>query len=230
MKPITVVLADDATVVRKGLVFLLNHEPDIEVVGEAGDGREAMRQVKELKPDVVVMDIRMPNLNGIEATGQIRRAYPEVRVVVLTNAAEEEYVFRLLKAGAEGYVLKNAAAEDLVSAIRAVVLGEKYLSPSVSSILIREYLKNADGNLPPDSPEVLSPREREVLQLIAEGHSGPEIAEILSMSARTVNVHREHIRQKLDLRSTAEMVKYAIRKGLTQIDPTEERLEDHPEE
>jgi len=217
MNPINIMLVEDEQVVRRGLVHLLNFEPDIEVIAEAGDGREAIRKANALKPDVVVMDISMPGLNGIEATRQIRQQHPDVEVVVLTNHPDEEYVFKLLKVGAMGYVLKTAAPEDLVNAVRSVLRGETYLSPSVQSLVVRQYVQRTDSDQP-DSLETLTNREREVLQLVAEGHSNAEIAEILVLSENTVGVHRNNLMKKLDLHNVGDVIHYAIQKGVIRSD------------
>lgn len=218
MNPINIMLVEDEQVVRRGLVHLLNFEPDIEVIAEAGDGREAIRKANALKPDVVVMDISMPGLNGIEATRQIRQQHPDVEVVVLTNHPDEEYVFKLLKVGAMGYVLKTAAPEDLVNAVRSVLRGETYLSPSVQSLVVRQYVQRTDSDQQPDSLETLTNREREVLQLVAEGHSNAEIAEILVLSENTVGVHRNNLMKKLDLHNVGDVIHYAIQKGVIRSD------------
>jgi two-component system response regulator NreC len=213
-----VLLAEDHTIVRKGLRALLDAETDIEVVGEAQDGREAIGKVRQLLPDVVLMDIAMPGLNGLEATRRIIEWYPDVRVVVLTMHTAEEYILQILRAGASGYVVKRAAPTELVLAVRAAHRGESFLSPSVSQPLIQEYIRQAATTTEGDSYDRLTSREREVLQLIAEGHSRKEIAELLCISTRTVETHRTHIMDKLALYSTAELTQYAIRKGVISLD------------
>jgi len=215
MNKIRVLLAEDHTIVRKGLRSLLEDEAAIEVIGEAEDGREAIQKVGQLRPDVVVMDITMPALNGLEATRQIKELFPEVKVLILTMHANEEYVFQILRAGASGYVVKQAAVTELVSAIQAVYRGDSFLSPSISSEVIEEYIRQAKG-VAKNSYDKLTNREREVLQLIAEGHSSREIAELLHISAKTVRVHRAHLMDKLDIHSTAGLTRYAIRKGVIQ--------------
>ena len=215
MNKIRVLLAEDHTIVRKGLRSLLEDEAAIEVIGEAEDGREAIQKVGQLRPDVVVMDITMPALNGLEATRQIKELFPEVKVLILTMHANEEYVFQILRAGASGYVVKQAAVTELVSAIQAVYRGDSFLSPSISSKVIEEYIQQAKG-VAKNSYDKLTNREREVLQLIAEGHSSREIAELLHISAKTVRVHRAHLMDKLDIHSTAGLTRYAIRKGVIQ--------------
>jgi DNA-binding NarL/FixJ family response regulator len=217
MKAIRVLLAEDHTIVRKGLRALLADEPDIEVIAEAEDGREAVQMAQQSLPDVVLMDLSMPGLNGLEATRQIKRRVPEVKVLVLTRHANEEYVFQILRAGASGYVVKKAAPAELVSAVRAVSRGDSFLSPAISRTVIEEYVRQAEAMVQ-DSYEQLTDREREVLQLIAEGHSSREIAERLTISEKTVRTHRANLMDKLDLHSTAELTQYAMRKGLVCLD------------
>jgi DNA-binding NarL/FixJ family response regulator len=216
-KIVRVLLAEDHTIVRKGLRALLADEPDIEVIAEAEDGREAVQMAQQSLPDLVLMDLSMPGLNGLEATRQIKRRAPEVKVLVLTRHANEEYVFQILRAGASGYVVKSAAPAELVSAIRAVYRGDSFLSPAISRTVIEEYVRQAEAMVQ-DSYEQLTDREREVLQLIAEGHSSREIAERLTLSEKTVRTHRANLMDKLDLHSTAELTQYAIRKGLVCLD------------
>jgi DNA-binding NarL/FixJ family response regulator len=209
-----VVLADDHTIVRKGLRSLLDGEQDMDVIGEAGDGREAIELVAHLKPHVVVMDIGMPVLNGLEATRRILKKHPETKVLILTMHTNEEYVFEILRAGASGYIIKKAAPTELVSAIRAIKQGESFLSPSISKKVIDEYLLRAGEEGKEDVFELLTNREREVLQLIAEGYSTREIAEKLFVSAKTVETHRSNLMKKLDLHGTADLTRYAVRKGI----------------
>jgi DNA-binding NarL/FixJ family response regulator len=211
---IRVLLAEDHTIVRKGLRSLLDGEAGIEVIGEAKDGREAVEKVGQLLPDVVLMDIAMPGLNGLEATRRIKKRFPEVQVVILTVHANEEYIFQILRAGASGYVVKQAAPTELLSAIQAACRGESFLSPSVSRKVIEEYIRQAEATAEENSYDQLTDREREVLQLIAEGHSNREIAELLHISIKTVETHRAHLMDKLDLHSTAELTQYAIHKGV----------------
>ena len=210
-------LAEDHTIVRKGLRALLADEPDVEVVAEAEDGSEAVRMAQQLRPDVVLMDFSMPGLNGLEATRQIKRWVPEVKVLVLTRYADEEHVSQVLRAGASGYVVKRAAPAELVLAIRAVYRGDTFLSPAISRTVIEEYVRQAEATAK-DSYEQLTDREREVLQLIAEGHSSREIAERLTISEKTVRTHRANLMDKLDLHNAAALTKYAIRKGLVFLD------------
>ena len=218
MSEIRVLLAEDHTIVRKGLRSLLDAEATITVVGEAENGRQAIDQVGQLLPDVVVMDIGMPGLNGLEATRQIKKRFPEVQVLILTVHTGEEYVLQILRAGASGYLVKQAAPTDLVQAIQAAHRGGIFLSPSISKKVIEEYLQHAGATAELDSYEKLTDREREVLQLIAEGHSTRRIAEQLHISVKTVETHRAHLMDKLELRSTAVLTQYAIRKGVISLD------------
>jgi len=218
MPKIRVVLADDHTIVRKGIRSLLEEEEGIEVVGEAEDGREVLDIAAATEPDVVLMDVTMPSLNGLEATRRLKKALPQVKVLILTMHATEEYVFETLQAGASGYLLKRTAPTELIAAIRAVYQGESFLSPSISKTVIAEYIRQVNKM---DTGDVryqkLTDREREVLQLIAEGHTNKEIAQILCVSSKTVESHRSSLTNKLDMRSPAELTKYAIRKGLISL-------------
>lgn len=218
MNVIRVLLAEDHTIVRKGLRSLLESEKGILVVGEAADGREAIDQVGRLRPDVVIMDIGMPGLNGLESTRQIKERYANIQVLILTVHTSEEYVFQILRAGASGYVVKQAAPKELISAIRAVNRGDAFLSPSISRKVVDEFVKNGAATTQWDSYEKLTPREREVLQLIAEGHTTRVIAELLHISVKTAETHRAHLMHKLDMRSTAELTRYAISKGVITVD------------
>ncbi len=211
MSKIRVLLAEDHTIVREGLRSLLENEAGIEVIGEAEDGREAVQKTQELLPDVVLMDLSMPGLSGLEATRQIKQRFPEVKVLVLTRHANEEYVFQILRAGASGYVVKKAAPTELVLAIQAVYRGDSFLSPSISRQVVAEYMRQAEA-MAENSYDRLTDREREVLQLIAEGHSNREIAELLHISMKTVENHRASLMGKLNVRGTAELTRYAIRK------------------
>ena len=214
MAVIRVLLAEDHTIVRKGIRSLLDDETDIEVVGEAENGRDAIAKTEELLPDVVLMDYTMPILNGLEATRQIRKRFPDVKVVILTMHADEEYIFQFLQAGASGYLVKQTAPKELVSAIQAVHQGESYLSPPVSKVVIEELLRQTLSEQPEDSYEKLTDREREVLQLIAEGFASKDIADQLHISLKTVGVHRTNLMNKLDIHTVPELVRYAIRKGV----------------
>ncbi len=213
MKKIRVLLAEDHTIVRQGISALLRSETDIEVVGEASDGLEAIEMTQRILPDVVVMDIAMKHLNGIEATRRIKKAFPQIKVLVLTMYDNEEWVFQILKAGASGYLIKDSAMTDLVSAIRTIYQGDSYLSLAISRKVIDEYIRRAEmGEKGERDP--LSDREREILQLIAEGYSIPQIASLLCISKKTVESHKTHIMEKLNIRDKIGLIKYAIRKGL----------------
>jgi DNA-binding NarL/FixJ family response regulator len=218
MPKIKVLLAEDHTIVRKGLTSLLAGEADIEVVGEAEDGQEAVEKVEQLGPDVVLMDNTMPVLNGLEATRQIKKRFPEIKVLVLTMHTTEEYIQQFLQAGASGYLIKKTAPKELVTAIHAVYRGDSYLSPSISNVIIEGYLHQAAATASEDSYEKLTDRERQVLQMITEGVSNREIAERLHLSVKTVNNHRMNLMDKLNIHNTAKLVKYAIRKGVISLD------------
>jgi two-component system response regulator NreC len=216
-KKIRVLIAEDHTVVRQGLSALINRQPDMRVVGESGDGKEAVEKAKELCPDVVLMDIAMKRMNGLEATARIKKIAPEVKVLVLTMYENEEYIFQILRAGASGYLLKDAAMTDLIAAIKAVYRGESYLSPSISRKVIDDYIRRAELGEKGGTGDILSDRENEVLQLIAEGHTYDEIASILCISKKTVETHRANIMDKLNIHDKVGLVKYAIRKGLIKL-------------
>jgi len=213
---IRVLLADDHQIVREGLHSLLEAEGDIKVVGEAREGRTAVRMAAELRPDVVIMDIGMPDLNGMEATRQIVEAAAGARVIALSMHADRRLIEGMFKAGAAGYLLKDAAFEELVRAVRTVVSGQTYLCPSVAGTVVGEYVNTPSGSSSPSS--VLTPREREVLQLLAEGKSTKQIALSLGVSVKTVETYRSRLMEKLGLRSVAELTKYAIREGLTSLE------------
>jgi DNA-binding NarL/FixJ family response regulator len=209
-----VLLADDHVVVRKGLRFVLEREPDMEVVGEAGDGKQAVDLVEQLSAEVVVMDIAMPRLNGIDATAQITKKNENVRVIILSMYSDEEYIVRALSAGAKGYLLKDSAEEELVAAVRSVSEGKPFFSPAIASLLLDDYLRQLQQRGMTDSYELLSVREKEVLQLLAQGKTNKEVATMLQISPYTVETHRNHLMQKLNLHNTAEIVLYAVRKKL----------------
>lgn len=216
MNRIRVLLADDHTILRDGIRALLEDQADMEVVGEAEDGLATVKMVAKLKPDIVVMDIAMPLLNGLEATRQIQRDFPQVKVLILTMHENEEYIRQVLATGAMGYILKDAAARELLGAIRAVYRGEAVLSPAITRLVIEDYLRWGDLQ-PENDSSGLSPREREVLQLIAEGYTNKQIAEILSISIKTVQAHRSSLMNKLDLHDRGELIKYAIQKKIIEI-------------
>ncbi len=213
---IKLLLVDDHDIVRAGLRMLFLAEPDMNIVGEAKSGETALAAVRELKPDVVLMDIAMPGMSGIEATRRIKEAFPSIAVLALTMHEDEQYFFQMLEAGASGYVPKRAAADDLVSAIRVVAQGNVFLYPSLARLLVSDFLqREASGQT--ETKEPLTTREREVLTLIAEGYTNREIAESLVISVKTVDRHRENIMAKLNLHSRVELVKYAIEKGLISV-------------
>jgi DNA-binding NarL/FixJ family response regulator len=211
---IRVLLADDHTLIRAGLRMVVEAQPDLTVVGEASDGREAVAMAEKLKPGVAVMDIGMPNLNGIEASRQIRAALPETQVVMLSMHSDEGYVLRALKAGAKAYLLKDSAEADLARAIRAAAAGKSFFSPAVGQVLLEDYMRRLQRTGAEDSYELLSPREREILQLVAEGKSSKDIANLLGLSVYTVETHRARVMQKLNLRGIPELILYAVRKGI----------------
>ena len=211
---IRIVLADDHIVMRNGLRLLLERQSDFEVVGEAGDGRKTVEICDTLKPDVVVLDIAMPNLNGIEAARQISSKYPQTAIVILSMHSDEGYVLRALKAGARAYLLKDSAETDLIQAIRVVTEGKAFFSPAISKTLVDDYVRRLQQRGVEDSYELLTTREREVLQLLAEGKSNKEVAQVLNLSLYTVETHRGNILQKLNLHSVPELILYAVRKGV----------------
>lgn len=211
---IRIALADDHTVLRAGLRSLLERQRDFTVVGEASDGRELLRVVEETTPDVVITDIGMPRLNGAEATCQIVAKHPQTRVIVLSMHSDEAYVLRALKAGARGYLVKESAEADLMTAIRTVHAGKAFFSPSVSALLVEDYVRQMRDRGVEDSYELLSTREREVLQLVAEGKSNKDIANLLGLSVYTIETHRGNVLRKLNLHSVPELILYAVRKGV----------------
>ncbi len=217
-KAIRVFLADDHIVVRRGIARIVQAEDDMEVVGEAGDGGEAVKAVQRLRPDVVLMDIGMPGISGIDATRQILEAVPDSRVLILTVYDQEDLLFRAIQAGASGYVLKGATVDEVLSAIRTVHGGEVFIHPSMTAKLMRDYVKSMHGGEAPDEYEKLSPREREVLPLLADGHTNQEIAERLQVSPYTIQTYCQRIMEKLNLHRRTELLKYALRKGLIRLE------------
>jgi two-component system, NarL family, response regulator NreC len=209
-----VLLGDDHTVLRQGLRKILEDRRDWRVVGEAGNGRDAVREALELNPDVAVLDIGMPLLNGIEATRQIVRRAPSVRVLILSMHSDQAYVTQAVQAGARGYLLKESAGSELIAAISAVAAGKSFFSPAVAQVVFDDYVKSLTERGITDRYDALSEREREVLQLVAEGKSSKEIADVLSISPATVETHRTRLLQKLGLRNTAEVVRFAARRGI----------------
>jgi two-component system response regulator NreC len=214
MSNIRVLLADDHIIMRKGLRLLLERQPNITVVGEASDGRECVELAQAEKPDVVIMDLAMPNLNGIEAARQIVMQNPEIAVAVLSMHSDESYVIRALKAGARAYLLKDSAESDLIGAIKALSDGKSFFSPAISRLLVEDYMRALERKGAEDSYELLTTREREILQLLAEGKSNKEVANMLNLSLYTVETHRTHILQKLNLHTVPELILYAVRKGI----------------
>lgn len=212
MKPIRVLLADDHTLLRAGIRGLLERLQGVEVVGEAGDGHEALRLAESLQPDVVLLDVTMPGLNGLEVSGRLAALDASIRVLILSMHTSEEYVLRALRAGCAGYLLKDSAVSELEVAVRAVARGETYLSPAVSKRVVDEYVSRTGGAA--DPLDALTPRQREILQLAAEGHSSKQIAQRLGLSTRTVEAHRAQLMDRLDLHDVAGLVRFAVRVGL----------------
>jgi DNA-binding NarL/FixJ family response regulator len=209
-----ILIADDHGIVRKGLRLQLEQREEFEVVGEASDGREAVRMAEELKPDVVIMDIAMPNLNGIDATAQMIKRNPQVRVIMLSMHSDESYLTRTLTAGAKGYLLKDTADVDLYRAVQVVAQGKVFFSPAIANTLLEDYMRQLQQRGLQDSYDLLTDREKEIVQLLAEGRSNKEVATILDLSPYTVETHRTHIMQKLNLHSSADIVLYAVRKKI----------------
>ena len=210
-KKIRILLADDHAVVRQGFRMILAGQPDMEIVGEAGNGREAVELSEKLQPDVVVMDVAMPELNGIEATRRLATSAPRARVLALSMHKDSVYVREILRAGARGYLLKDAIDSDLLAAVRALAQGDGYLSPAISDAVLSDYRKHVT-----DPIDLLTTREREVLQMIAEGKTNKEIASTLHLSVYTVDAHRGHIMEKLNVHSTTDLVRFAVRQGLVE--------------
>jgi two-component system response regulator NreC len=214
MKKIRVLLADDHNLIRAGLRLIVDQQPDLVVAGEAADGRQAVSLANSLKPDVAVLDIGMPNLNGIEAAKQITDGESGTAVVILSMYSDETYILRALKSGARGYLLKDSAEADLIRAIRSVAERKSFFSPTVSRVLLEDYMRKLQRTGGESSYDLLTPREREVLQLIAEGKSNKEVAEVLHLSVYTVETHRGNLMEKLKLKGLPELILYAVRKGI----------------
>ncbi|MGD0619679.1 MAG: response regulator transcription factor [Bryobacteraceae bacterium] len=214
MPPIRILLADDHSILREGLRVLLDRQDEFAVVGDASNGREAVEMAEKHDPDVVIMDLAMPGLNGIEATRRIIARSPRTAVVILSMHSDESYILRSLKAGARGYLLKDSLKADLIDAVRAAVRGKSFFSPKVSQVLKEEYVNELEARGAEDTWELLTDREREILQLVAEGKTNKEIAAVLNISTYTIDTHRGHILQKLNLHSAPELILYAVRKGI----------------
>lgn len=214
MSAVRILVADDHGVVRKGLRLILERHDGLEVIGEAADGREAVRLAEELSPDIVIMDVGMPQLNGIDATAQILHRNPRAGVIILSMHSDEGYIVRALSAGAKGYLLKDSAEEDLIQAVRIVAQGRPFFSPRITQTLLDDYVRQLRQKGLQDSYDLLTEREKEVLQLISEGKSNKEVATILGLSVYTVETHRTNLMQKLNLHNTAEIVLYAVRKKI----------------
>ena len=212
MNKCRLVIADDHTIVRQGIRSLLEAREDFVVLGEASTGREAIRKVEELQPDIVIMDISMPNLNGLEATRQIKKRFPDCKILVLTMYEDKESIRQMLQCGASGYVVKKSAVSQLFDAIEAVIKGGAFFSPTISKIVLEDYIKELDS-----SERILSSREIEVLQLVAEGRTNREIADLLHLSVKTVEGHKDNIKKKLNIRDTAGIVKYAIKERIIRL-------------
>jgi two-component system response regulator NreC len=214
MAKLRILLGDDHTLLRQGLRKILQERPDWEVVAEAGDGREAVRQALAVQPDIAILDIGMPLMNGIEATRQIVRRRPDIHVLILSMHANEAYIIQALKAGAKGYLLKDSADTELLRGVAVVASGKSFFSPAVAKVMLDDYVRHLAEKGIADRFDTLSEREREIFQLVAEGRSNKEIAELLSVSPATIETHRAHVLQKLDVHNTAELVLYAVRRGV----------------
>ncbi len=213
---VRIVLAEDHTILREGLRALLTADPDFEIIGEAADGREAVRFVEKQIPDLILMDLSMPRMTGMDAIREIKKRYPQTKIIALTVHKTEEYLRTTLQAGADGYVLKDATHEELMMAVESVLKGKTYLSPGVSRRVIEGYLEGKESQMPPSTLGLLSQREREVLKLIAEGYKNKEIATDLCISLKTVEKHRANLMKKLDLHNAAALTAYAIEQGLVE--------------
>ena len=214
MNETRILLADDHAVIRSGLRLVLERQPDFKVVAEAGDGREAVKLAEATRPHVAVLDVAMPNLNGIEAARQMIASVPGISVVILSMHSDEGYVLRALKAGARAYLLKESVEGDLIAAVRAVRGGKAFFSPAISRLLVEDYVRQMQDREIEDSYELLTPREREILQLLAEGKANKDVANMLNLSVYTVDTHRGNLMEKLNLHSLPELILYAVRKGL----------------
>lgn len=217
-KKMKVLIADDHAIVREGLQAILTVQPDVEVVGEAVDGEEAVAKTRELQPDVVLMDITMPGMNGLEATRQIKNGNPDMKILVLTMHEEEDYFYRILEAGASGYFVKGGSFKELLSALKAVGHGDVFIYPTMAKKLLNNYLEGVKSGQEVEKYRKLTDREREILRLVADGHTNQEIAETLFISPTTVQTHRAHMMAKLKLHNRAELIKYAIRQGFVTLD------------
>ena len=218
-KKITVGIADDHAILRQGLESLINQEQDIEVVGEASDGHETLELIEAKQPDILILDIAMPKLNGIEVSKRVRSKYPNIKIIILSMYDNQEYIFELFSCGVHSYLPKESVASDLISAIRAVYKGDFYLSPSISKQVISGFLQMGEGGKieKSEAKQSLTNREREILQLIAEGYSSREIANLINTSIQTVNAHRNNLMKKLKIHRKSELIKYAIQHGIIQI-------------
>ena len=215
--PVKILLVEDHTLVRSGIRSLLNTSAAVEVVGDVGDGRQAIAACRDLQPDVVLTDVEMASLNGIETARQIHAAMPDIKIIMLSMHSDPQYVFESLKAGASGYVLKDAAFTELLAAIEAVMAGRRYLSPPLADLVMEDYVRRANGGAGGTELDKLSAREREILQLVAEGRSSAQVAEMIHISVRTVDTHRYNVMQKLNIHSIAGLTKFAIAHGLTSL-------------
>ena len=214
--PVTILMVDDHKIVREGLCVLISNEPGMEVIGQAQDGREAIRLARQLKPDVIVMDVHMPGMDGIDATRLIVNDFPDSRIIALTMYPKKSFVMEMLNVGASGYILKDDAFAELVKAVNIVMSGETYLCPKAASVLVDHYVRNYPGNIPADI--LLTNRQREVLKLLAEGKSTKEIAVVLKLSPKTIDACRRRVMEKLNVQNIAQLIKYAIREGLTPLE------------
>jgi DNA-binding NarL/FixJ family response regulator len=215
---IAVLIADDHAVVRDGLRYMLDAQHDIHVIGDAANGREAVEKVVQLQPEIILIDINMAELNGIEAAVQIREKLPSTKVIILSMYASSEHIFRALKAGVRGYLLKESAGVEVIEAVRTVAAGQRYLSEKISEKVIDDYIRQRDHAVSTNPLEILSPREREVLQLVVEGKSSADIAEILYLSPKTIETYRSRLMRKLELKDLSALVKFAIQHGLTELE------------